>query len=450
MDAPFNIGAEVYLASGLLPIPVFGKHLPAGGATGRRGTVTDAKVNAWLSPNPRVREEAGRFAGHNNIGIRHDLTVAIDVDQGYGNKGGVAQLAQFAADRGLPPLPATWSSTARGDDSPSRQYLYRIPERIDFKTKPCKSVELCCWHHRFTVCAPSIHPATGDPYAWYLPGAPGVPPTWGERTTRYPRLDLLPVLLPEWFEAFRGAAANADADVEVTEVREFVNTFAEGEPDGLIRWLIEKWTDPANHVGHDEFKNATINAMMLGRAGHPGVRELLRVLWSRFTDYLTSAADPPRPVSEAEKLVVACADIAQRKPEPEPAGQYLGSVQMVNGQCVRVETGFFTGLPVAQQDGPEVADDDTWSAFLATFTEDRRGWMARNRERWMVEALRDRPGSATLHRHAVKAFGEVLAGHYSAATAVAFLSAAAPPGAADTTLRIALAGALAQLERATA
>lgn len=313
MSAPFDETARIYLGAGWWPIPVHGKAVPAKGTTGYGGTVTPEKVEAWLQDDLTARAVAKRGVGLDNIGLRHQLTLAIDVDQGYGVKSGVASLAAWAGKLGLPPLPATWSSTARGDDSPSRQYLYRIPEDAPLKTKPCDSVELCCWHHRFTVVSPTIHPGTKTAYRWYLPGADGVPPSWGKTLDVIPSAAHLPHLPPEWWAAFRGGVANADRTAATVDLPELMATFPDGDPDGLVRWLIEKWSDPAQHVGHDEAKDALIHAFLLGREGHPGVRELYRVLVERFTTYL--AVDRPDVAAvEVRSLVEACATIAQQKP----------------------------------------------------------------------------------------------------------------------------------------
>lgn len=313
MSAPYDDAADVYAAGSLWPIPVAGKNPPVKGATGYKGVVTFEKIAAWTHPDPRVRASAGRYAGFGNVALRHRLTVAIDVDHGYGGKDGVARLAKLAAERALPPLPGTWSSTARGDDSPSRQYLYRLDADEPMKTKPCPSVELCNWHHRFTVCAPSIHPDTGAPYFWYLPGEPGVPPTWGERTTRYPRADYLPLLPAEWVEVFCvGAEANADTGAAVVALPALLKALPSGPPDHLIAYLIKKWSDPARHVGHDEFKQEAVHAILLGREGHPGVRDLLRTLYGRHRGYLKAAR--PNKLHEADALLNACAVIGQQKP----------------------------------------------------------------------------------------------------------------------------------------
>lgn len=442
MTAPYDAGAPLYLQGGLWPIPVMGKNTPVKGATGYEGTVTVEKVAAWLTTDMHDRAVAGRGVRVDNIAIRHQGTLAIDVDEGYGDKDGVKQLAAFAEKAGLPPLPPTWSSTARGPETGSRQYVYRIPEDARLKTKPCPSVELCCWHHRFTVCWPSIHPATGDVYTWYLPGEPGVPPTWGEATDRVPVLSELPMLPSEWFRAFRGSVANADRTVATVGAPELLATFPQGAPDGLVRHLIEQWSDEGQHVGHDEAKNALINAFMLGREGHPGVVELYELLVGRFTSYL-SVARPEEAEFEAQSLIAACADIAQQKP----------IVPVVVGR-MPTPAEFMAGATVAPVEAPveDVVDEDTWSAFIATFTTDARPGMAFNRARWLRNALLEAPRlrARTFRHHAVKAFEEAVAGHYSAQSAADFLADLAPIEVGDikTELRACLSAALTKLEGA--
>lgn len=309
----FDQAALRYLDLGWLPVPVRGKTVPAKGATGYDGTVTPAKVQARLDEDPLVRARAGRGVGLDNAGLRHHLTLSMDIDDGYGDKDGVSRIAQYAEKRKLSPLPPTWSSTARGDDSPSRQYIYRIPADERFQTKPCVAVELCTWHHRFTVCAPTIHPATGTPYRWYRPGEAGIPPTWGEPTDAWPVPDNLADLPAEWLIALRGGVANADRTAAVVDLPELFATFAPGDPDGLVRYLIGQWSDPSIHVGHDEAKNALIHAFLLGREGRPGIPQLYSLLLDRFSSYL-AAARPDVAHDEVTRLVDACATIAQQKP----------------------------------------------------------------------------------------------------------------------------------------
>lgn len=425
MTAPYDAAARTYLGAGWWPIPVLGRNTPVKYTTGYDGTVSTEKVEAWLTDDMLVRAQAGRGVRVDNIAIRHQGTLAIDVDHGYGDKNGVEQLAAYAQRAGLPPLPATWSSTARGDDSPSRQYLYRVPEEgVRYKTKPCNSVELCVWHHRFTVCAPTIHEKVDRPYAWYLPGAEGVPPSWGSPVDRFPTPGELPMLPTEWFQAFRGNAANADRTAAVVDLPELFASFPSGDPDGLVAHLITKWSDETQHVGHDEFKNALINALMVGREGHPGVPVLYEVLVNRYTGYL-AVARPDEAEHEVRSLVDACVAIAQQKP--------------VEQQPMVVEV--------------EPVDEDTWNAFITTFTDDVRPWMGDNRQKWLRDALLSRPRGRvrTFQLHALKGIDEVISGHYSAQRAVDLLVEAAPAEIEDvkTELRVCLSAALSKMEGAT-
>lgn len=415
----YDDAARAYLAAGWSPIPVLGKTMPARGTTGYEGTVTAEKVEAWLTADLTQRARNGRGVNVDNVGLRHQFTLAIDVDHGYGDKDGVTQLAAWAAKLLLPPLPATWSSTARGDDSPSRQYLYRIAEDVVFKTKPCVSVELCCWHHRFTVCAPTIHPGTGTPYTWYQPGLGGVPPTWGTPTPYFPRPTDLPYLPAEWMTAFRGGVANADRSVAVVDLPELMATFPEGEPDGLVRYLIAKWSDEAQHCGHDEAKNALINCFMVGREGHPGVDELYSAIVDRYITYL-QVARPAAAEAEVRALVAACAAIAQQKPITLTVRMgYANAHDFLIGRKTPIET-HPTHLVVDTEPGAGTgATADEVNTFLASYTRYARPDRLGRRGAWMQT---DPPHQLLVHAHAlvIGAF----AGEYPADRALRALTAA--------------------------
>lgn len=467
-DFPYDNSAEIYEMGGLFPIPIMGKDVPVGGATGYEGTVTPEKVMQWLHPDARVRAKAGRGTSLTNVGLRHWYTLAIDVDHGYGVKNGVEQLAEYARKLSLSPLPPTWSSTARGDDTPSRQYIYSIEENFRAKTKPCKSVELCNWHHRFTVCAPSIHPKIGQPYAWYLPGEAGVPPTWGARTTRYPRHGDFTPLPADWTAAFRGTAANADRTVTTMALPMLLDSFTRGEPDGLVRHLLAKWGDETQHVGHDEAKNALINAFMLGREGHVGVHQLVDLLVRRLQAYLEldrpdkaqfeMYGDETRP-----GLIQAMADIAQQKPlNPTSVSRASLKVTVITLKKGDVPdpTDFMkpgvqfqyedeTPVEPARPDIPTV-DTEMFEAFRSSFPGPGSERMAQNREVWLREAMRTAPHAIDgWYAHAVKALTDAIHGRYSADRAIELLTRTIPAGYdPDHLLRAALHVALDSLEAA--
>ena len=142
--------------AGTLPLPLGAKFPPPGGFTGADGAVPEVtQVLAWAQAGPA------------NIGLRLPAgVIGIDVDH-YDGKPGADTLAELMAELG--PLPATWSSTSRGADSPARVWLYRLP-RADLRLvgKAGLGIDVLQHHHRYIVAAPSVHPE-GGVYAWYRP-----------------------------------------------------------------------------------------------------------------------------------------------------------------------------------------------------------------------------------------------------------------------------------------
>ncbi len=65
-------------------------------------------------------------------------------------------------------LPATWSSTAHGIDSPARHLFYKVPEGLAWKGGAIEGVDILQPGHRYSVVWPSIHPS-GEMYCWYTP-----------------------------------------------------------------------------------------------------------------------------------------------------------------------------------------------------------------------------------------------------------------------------------------
>lgn len=106
-----------------------------------------------------------------NIGIRVPRNViAIDVDQ-YDDKHGAEQLAELETKWG--PLPATWSSSARGE-GPSGKRFYRVPEGIDWPEGLGPDIEIIQFRHRYAVVWPSeVKDKTNADVirteAWYTP-----------------------------------------------------------------------------------------------------------------------------------------------------------------------------------------------------------------------------------------------------------------------------------------
>jgi hypothetical protein len=318
--SPFDRAAREYRAAGWWPMPVRGKRGLIDDTTGYAGTVTDEKIAGWLDPDPLVRFQHKRRGHHDGITVRHWDTIAIDVDQEYGRKRdgtakrGADALAEFAHGRGLPPLPPTWSSTARGDDSPSRQYFYRVPERAPrWNTKPCQDVELCTFHHRHSVVWPSAHEDTGEIYRWYGPGTPGVPPTWGAVGDRVPPVDELAELPIEWYDVLTRDALDRDPGATVAGLAELLDSFNDGPPGPATAEEIAHWSTA--HVGHDEMLRQGMHALVLGRQGFPGARELWDVIHGRYAEYVREARpeEAERQLHGADGVVATAVRAAQQQ-----------------------------------------------------------------------------------------------------------------------------------------
>lgn len=169
---------------GVLPLPYGKKFPPPEGYTGADGKLPDvAELVAWMRQGPA------------NLALRLPAgVVGIDVDH-YGDKPGMATLQELMAQLG--PLPATWSSTSRGADSPARVWLYRLPQAdIRLVGKPGPGIDVLQHHHRYLVAAPSVHPE-GGVYAWYRPDFTPA----GE--AELPAVADLPFLPDAWVAALR-------------------------------------------------------------------------------------------------------------------------------------------------------------------------------------------------------------------------------------------------------
>lgn len=241
---PYGSSAKRYLKLGWLPIPVAGKAYPEPGTTGKKGTVTPESAKALI--NSRRRR---------NVALRHDgTTMSLDVDgTDHDGKRGDRTLAKLSKAKHLGPLPPAWSSTARGDDSPTRQHFYRVPEGVKLisdLTDPLEAalgrklakdehadVEVIHHDHRYSVVAPSVHPDTGAAYQWYDPhGRPSEYP---------PHVDELPMLPRKWLEALSvtpytapAAKAKGKKGKAVTRVEPATDgKLSRTDRDKLARWL---------------------------------------------------------------------------------------------------------------------------------------------------------------------------------------------------------------------
>lgn len=195
------------------------KSAPPAGYTGWAGIdPSGPDIQAWID-GPE---------GDCNIGLHlHADLYVLDVDA---HSGKPAELALAALTRRCGPLPATWTSTARGTDAISRHHFYRakLPEGRVWIDHPESTPEalsgLDALHtgHRYPVVWPSIHP-DGNPYLWYDPTSElyeGVPePGW---LLDLPEAWILALSKPG--EPLEGSAAGTAQAMDV------ISRFRVGEP----------------------------------------------------------------------------------------------------------------------------------------------------------------------------------------------------------------------------
>jgi hypothetical protein len=247
----FSIASTAYEQNGFKPVPLAGKNLLVKGATGHDGTVTAQQVEDWREMYPNA-----------NTGIVAHGWVSIDVDH-HDEKYGADSLVELERRHGK--LPRTWKSSARGADSPSAQYFYRVEDIVPYASNPAKHIEIIHPTHRYAAVAPSIHPELGTEYVWYDPS--------GSPASQLPDIDELPELPLTWTLAF-----SRPENMDLTGTKAFsgnnqiwIDWLDDSGPTFFTLQLIEE-VESLNHIGH----NALL--ILLGR-----VRDLEIKLWERGT-----------------------------------------------------------------------------------------------------------------------------------------------------------------------
>ena len=290
--------AEDYLSVGFYPIPLNGKIPMIAGATGRNGIVNEQKIVDWSASYPGA-----------NVGLVLSGAVVIDVDD-YDGKSGSDQLKALEAELG--PLPATWSSTSRGNHSNSRHYFYRVPEDLPRRDSLAPHIDLLHRWHRYAVVSPSIHPQTGSRYLWFSPG--------GQPRLEPPLFDSLERLPEKWELLTRRPRSERHYEIKdgvfegpIQEWEEWLDSSDPSpETQEIIRLLID-----LSHVGHNDLVKliSRIHRARMER-GETGLRTALNLLWSRYRA-TTNEANPEKEWGDVCRWVIGSGWTKQDVP-PEP------------------------------------------------------------------------------------------------------------------------------------
>jgi P4 family phage/plasmid primase-like protien len=399
-----------YAAAGwpcILPVPPETKTPPPTGFTGAEGRDTDPlTLVGW----------AGSHAGH-SIALRMPLgVIGIDVDQyakGAVQKRGAETLAHFVERWG--PLPATWTSTARGD-GPSRIHFFRVPEQryaTKLDTGVTSDIEIIQRHHRYAVVWPSVHAGvdTGAGpaiYRWYDPT--------GAAVDVVPRPEWLPELPQAWVQglaagATQAAAASSDrASGEALLDQLLADVRPEcAEVTSARQRAIEELGRADAGSRHDTMTERTHHLIQLAAAGHPGVSAALlgiRELWENITAgegredeleraFLTSARKAVTVVGAVQVPRDPCLFMAGGVALPEYAPAAEGPIDPETGKptdltivepprwvSVRQVIGAEAFDPVAGLDQP-LAEAVLQRIYpVLRYAYDADGWLLRAPNRW--------------------------------------------------------------------
>lgn len=277
----FGKVAHFYTEQGFKPFPISGKLPMVVGATGRNGKITLKKITQWCRQFPRA-----------NTAIRAQGWVAIDVDH-YDGKTGADQLLQLEELFGV--LPATISSTARGRDSLSRQYFFRVRRDVALNSDPTEDIEIIHKFHRYCVVAPSRHPKLNKPYVWY--------DAKGEEMQRLPTIKDFAALPSKWL-----------AGLSRTNTTFKAEGVYEGELEEWIEWLgddvpfyggmsILRDIQSTAHIGHDELLKFIFRLHRTRMEGDDGLKEIYFKLLDKFKT-TTNNPDWERELADAIRWTV--------------------------------------------------------------------------------------------------------------------------------------------------
>ncbi|ACJ52218.1 bifunctional DNA primase/polymerase [Bifidobacterium longum] len=279
----YAAAAPLYRAAGwmqVIPLPEGHKTPPPSGFTGRsRKPVTDEQVQVWSQATPNA-----------NTGIvipEGVLVLDIDAEQGHRVKAdGAKGISELSQELGA--LPATWSSTAHGIDSPARHLFYKVPEGLAWKGGAIEGVDILQPGHRYSVVWPSIHPS-GEMYCWYTPS--------GSTTSQIPHISDLATLPWKWVDYLRKPEHTTPKPAFNTLISHETGTYDTRMCKAINTFLNKTLSNPASKGSrHDTTLQAVWALVNFAQEGHRGALDAINQLKPRFIAEIA----PDRPGKERE------------------------------------------------------------------------------------------------------------------------------------------------------
>ena len=265
----YAAAAPLYRAAGwmqVIPLPEGRKTPPPSGFTGRsRKPVTDEQVRFWSQSDPTA-----------NTGIAIPegvLVLDIDAEQGHQVKAdGAKGISELSQELGA--LPATWSSTSHGIDSPARHLFYKVPEGLAWKGGAIEGVDILQPGHRYSVVWPSIHPS-GEMYCWYTPS--------GSTTSQIPHISDLATLPWKWVDYLRKPEHTTPRPTSNTLISPETGTYDARMCKAVNTFLHKTLSNPANKGSrHDTALQAVWALVNFAQEGHRGALDAISQLKPRF------------------------------------------------------------------------------------------------------------------------------------------------------------------------
>lgn len=196
---------------------------------------------------------------------------------------GISELSQE-----LGALPATWSSTAHGIDSPARHLFYKVPEGLAWKGGAIEGVDILQPGHRYSVVWPSIHPS-GEMYCWYTPS--------GSTTSQIPHISDLATLPWKWVDYLRKPEHTTPKPAFNTLISHETGTYDTRMCKAINTFLNKTLSNPASKGSrHDTTLQAVWALVNFAQEGHRGALDAINQLKPRFIAEIA----PDRPGKERE------------------------------------------------------------------------------------------------------------------------------------------------------